>query len=427
VNLTRFPLFLPERRTFFLDGATFFDFANRAFFSRRIGLDARGQPQRVDIGTKVTGQAGQQDIGALYVRTGEDEGALPEDFLVLRTRRRILQQSYVGGIYTGRATRGQTALPTRHTLGLDARLATRNFRGSKNLEASGYLLYATNPADTGQNMSFGGFLFYPNDIWEAGAGFNVIEKRFDPAIGFTPRRGQRQAFPFGYYMPRPFKHRYIRRYGWGFSTDLITDMKNDWVTREINVRLGRIEFHSGDNIEVNVAPSYERLQDPFAISAGITLPAGQEYHFTRYTVQANTANQRLVAVRPRLEWGGFLSGTRREMAFDVGIRPRPGVTINLANEWNRVALAEGTFNTRVHRAIIDTQFSPFMFLVNNIQYDSVSRVLGWQSRFRWIVVPGNDVFVVYTHNWIEDRFAANQRFRTLDRRGAAKVVYTRRF
>jgi hypothetical protein len=57
----------------------------------------------------------------------------------------------------------------------------------------------------------------------------------------------------------------------------------------------------------------------------------------------------------------------------------------------------------------------------------VSRVLGWQSRFRWIVVPGNDVFVVYTHNWIEDRFAANQRFRTLDRRGAAKVVYTRRF
>jgi hypothetical protein len=115
------------------------------------------------------------------------------------------------------------------------------------------------------------------------------------------------------------------------------------------------------------------------------------------------------------------------MAFAVGIRPRPGVTINRANEWNRVALAEGTFNTRVHRAIIDTQFSPFMFLVNNIQYDSVSRVLGWQSRFRWIVVPGNDVFVVYTHNWIEDRFAANQRFRTLDRRGAAKVVYTRRF
>ena len=427
VNLTRFPLFLPERRTFFLDGATFFDFANRAFFSRRIGLDARGQPQRIDIGAKTTGQAGRQDVGALYVRTGDDEGALGEDFLVLRTRRRILQQSYVGGIYTGRATRGQTALDTRHTIGLDARLATRSFLGTRNLEASGYMLYATNTAQTGQNMSFGGFLFYPNDIWEAGAGFNVIEKQFDPAIGFTPRRGQRQAFPFIYYMPRPFKHRTIRRYGWGVSTDLSTDMTNQWVTREIDLRLGRIEFHTGDNIEVNVTPTYERLQDPFRISSTITLPAGRDYSFTRYRVQLNTANQRIVAIRPRVEWGGFLSGTRRELSFDVGIRPRPGVTLNLTNEWNRVSLAEGTFSTRLHRVVADTQFSPFMYLVNNVQYDSVSRGLGWQSRFRWIVTPGNDVFVVYTQNWVDDQFDPNQRFRTLDRRGAAKVVYTKRF
>ncbi len=134
-----------------------------------------------------------------------------------------------------------------------------------------------------------------------------------------------------------------------------------------------------------------------------------------------------MAVRPRVEWGGFLSGTRRELAFDIGIRPRPGVTINLTNEWNRVALTEGTFSTRLHRAIIDTQFSPFMYLVNNVQYDSVSRGLGWQSRFRWIVQPGNDVFLIYTHNWIDDRLDPNQRFRTLDRRGAAKVVYTKRF
>ncbi len=193
VNLTRFPLFLPERRTFFLDGATFFDFANRAFFSRRIGLDARGQPQRVDIGSKVTGQVGSQDVGALYVRTGDDDGALGEDFLVLRTRRRILQQSYIGGLYTGRATRGQDTLGTRHTLGADARLATRSFLGNKNLEASAYLLYATNPANTGQNMSYGGFLFYPNDIWEAGAGFTtVIERHSTRPSASPPRRGVRQ-------------------------------------------------------------------------------------------------------------------------------------------------------------------------------------------------------------------------------------------
>ena len=335
VNLTRFPLFLPERRSFFLDGATFFDFANRAFFSRRIGLDARGQPQRIDIGSKVTGQVGRQDVGALYVRTGNDDGALGEDFLVLRTRRRMLQQSYIGGLYTGRATRGQTAAPTRHTLGADLRLATRTFAGSKNLELSAYLLQTTNPDGDGQNRSFGGFLVYPNDVWEAGTGFFEVQRKFDPAVGFTPRRGFRQYNPFAFYMRRPAtRHSTVRRFGWGVGTDLFTDLQNRWVTREINLRLGRVELHSGDSLEVNAAPSYERLEQDFTISPGITLPAGRDYSFTRYAVAVNTANQRIVALRPRIEWGGFLSGTRREVAFDVGIRPRPGVTINLTNEWN---------------------------------------------------------------------------------------------
>ena len=428
VNLTRFPLFLPERRTFFLDGATFFDFANRAFFSRRIGLDSRGQPQRIDVGTKVTGQAGRQDVGALYVRTGEDGGALGEDFLVLRTRRRILQQSYIGGLYTGRATRGQAALDTRHTVGLDARLATRTFAGTKNLEATAHWLRATNSNGVGTSDSFGTFIVYPNDIWELGGGYSQVGRRFDPAVGFTSRRGFRQANPFLFYMRRPAtRHPTVRRYGWGVATDLFTDLENRWVTRVVDVRLGRVELHSGDNAEINVTPSYERLEVPFPISSTITLPAGRDYSFTRYQIAVNTANQRLVAVRPRLEWGGFLSGTRREVGFDVGIRPRPGVTVNLTNEWNRVALAEGTFSTRLHRAIIDTQFSPFMYLVNNIQYDTVSRVLGWQARFRWIVTPGNDVFLVYTQNLVDDPLDVNARFRTLDRRGAAKVVYTKRF
>ena len=354
--------------------------------------------------------------------------ALGEDFLVLRTRRRILQQSYVGGIYTGRATRGQDAVGTRHTLGLDARLATRSFWGNKNLDGSAFYLRATNANGQGQSQAYGGFVFYPNDIWEAGSGFTTVEPGFDPAVGFTPRRGFRQYNPFVFYMRRPVtRHPTVRRYGWGVGTDLFTDMNSRWVTREINVRVGRIEFHTGDNIEANVVPSYERLQQPFRISSGITLPAGRSYSFTRYSVSVNTANQRVVALRPRVEWGGFLSGTRRELGFDVGIRPRPGVTLNLANEWNQVSLAEGRFSTRLHRAIVDTQFSPFVSLVNNVQYDSVSRVLGWQSRLRWTVTPGNDVFVVYTHNWIEDSLEPNQRFRTLDRRGAAKAVYTKRF
>ncbi len=98
--------------------------------------------------------------------------------------------------------RADQARPTRGTPpALDARLATASFLGNKNLEGSAYLLYATNPQQgTGQNMSFGSFVDYPNDVWEGGVGFNVVEKQFDPAVGFTPRRGFRSANPFLFYM-----------------------------------------------------------------------------------------------------------------------------------------------------------------------------------------------------------------------------------
>ena len=104
---------------------------------------------------------------------------------------------------------------------------------------------------------------------------------------------------------------------------------------------------------------------------------------------------------------------------------RPGMFVNLNSQWNRVELPEGSFTTKLYRFTSETQFSPFIGVVNNIQYDNQSAVLGWQSRFRWIVKPGSDLHLVYTHNWLEDPVA--DRFSSLDRRFASKVLYTHRF
>jgi uncharacterized protein DUF5916 len=426
VNLTRFPLFFPEKRGFFLDGATFFNFPNDVFFSRRIGLDDNGQPQRINVGTKLTGQAGANDVGVLYVRTGEEDQTLGEDFLVARVRRRVLRQSYVGGIYTSRATREQDLVPTRYTAGADFRLATSTVRGRQNLEGTGYLAWNSTPEGVGDSASWGGAIRYPNDVWEASATFDEVQQNFSPAVGFTPRTDFRRYNPELRYNPRPRNHPWIRRLGFGGDLDFYTDIRNRPVTRELNFTITRVELHSGDNVEVNVIPTYERLEEDFEIASGIVLSAGSQYSFTRYRVSAQTANKRVLAVRPRFEWGDFLSGTRTERVLELGVRPRPGVTVNLAYEWNSLDLAEGGFETRLYRLIADTQFSPFMYLVNNVQYDTVSRVLGWQSRFRWILTPGNDIFVVYTHNWI-DPAEPSAGFRTLDRRAATKAVYTKRF
>jgi hypothetical protein len=110
---------------------------------------------------------------------------------------------------------------------------------------------------------------------------------------------------------------------------------------------------------------------------------------------------------------------------NVTLRARPGVIVYLSGEWNRVALREGRFTTRLYRLVGETQFSPFMSLVNDVQFDTQSSVLGWQARYRWIVTPGSDIYVVYTHNWLEDPLL--DRFATLDRRAASKVLYTYRF
>ena len=176
---------------------------------------------------------------------------------------------------------------------------------------------------------------------------------------------------------------------------------------------------------MHVLPSYEQRERDFEISKGIVLPTDEEHTFTSYKFQASTADLRILATRSSVEFGSFFSGDRQEVVVNLSVRPRPGVLVNLQNEWNRIDLPEGRFETRVFRVIADTQFSPWIYLVNNVQFDSVSANIGWQSRLRWILEPGNDLYVVYTQNWHDD--AVLDRFVTLERRGAVKFVYTYRF
>ena len=208
VNLTRFPLFFPEKRDFFLDGSTFFvpeqsTGAVRPFFSRRIGLDENGVPQQIDVGAKLTGQVGAHDVGFLQVRTGEERDAVGEDFTVFRLKRRLLTQSYVGTFYSRRQARGPLMPDDLQTAGFDFHLETSTFRESKTLEFSGYIFWATNPLNTGDNLAYTAQLAYPNDRWNGRFLFMEVQPNHDPAIGFVPRRGFRQYLSILHFGPRP--------------------------------------------------------------------------------------------------------------------------------------------------------------------------------------------------------------------------------
>jgi hypothetical protein len=430
-NLTRFPQFFPEKRDFFLDGSTFFDFQSTAqsgnslmpFFTRRIGLDADGNPQPIDIGGKLAGQFGSTDVGALYVRTRREGDVLGEDFAVIRAKQRVFRQSYVGMMYTGRSARDSTR--SSHTLGADFVLSTSSFMGAEQLSVGGFFVDTSSPARTGKSAAYGLTIDYPNDPWAGLFLYREIQQNYDAAVGFTPRRGFRWIQPSTSYTRRPGSHRFIRTISHAVDGSVILDTGALGVLdRSLDITAISIGLHSGDFFQVHVMPAYEKLEANFTLP-GITLPQGQSYTYTRYSVGFTTAQRRKLAFGPTVEMGQFYNGTRARFAATLNVRLRPGVIVYTSGEWNSVHLDEGRFHTRLFRVVPELQFSPWISWVNNIQFDTQSAVLGWQSRFRWILKPGNDLYVVYTHNWLDDPL--RPRFATLDRRAATKALYTHRF
>ena len=441
-NLTRFPLFFEEKREFFLDGANFFEFPGgdeSPFFSRRIGLNS-GEPQPIVYGAKLIGQASRYDIGFLQVRTSEENlivAAAPlqlkgEDFTVARVKRRFGSQSSAGMLYTRRATHESIVEP-RHTAGADVTLATPNFFLGSILDSGAWYVHTSKPeviddsgtrSPAGRSDSYGWHASVSRDPYEAEISFKEVQPAYDAAVGFTPRRNFRSWNPELNWAPRFENHRWLRGLQLGADADINANLQNHVIDRNIRITPAELEFHSGDNVEFQLFKQTENLDEDFEISDGVILPAGSSYDWLRYQVVYDGAEHRLLSGRVEFSFGDFWNGDRRELNLDLTIRPRPGVSVQLSSEFNDVNLPQGSFATKLYRLDARTQFSAFISLSNNVQYDSESGEAGWQLRFRWIQKPGNDLFFIWTQNWRDD---IGRGFDALDRRGVAKIVRTIRF
>ena len=441
-NLTRFPLFFEEKREFFLDGANFFEFPGgdeSPFFSRRIGLNF-GEPQPIVYGTKLVGQAGRHDIGLLQVRTSEEELALAggplqlkgEDFTVARVKRRFGSQSSAGAIYTRRAT-SESIVEPRHTIGTDVTIATPDFLGGSQLDSGAWYIHTSKPdfinddgevSPSGRSDSYGWHASVSRDPYRAEVSFKEVQPAYDAAVGFTPRRNYRHWGPEFNWSPRFSNHPFLRGISLEAEGRINLDLDNRVIDRNLSVMPMQLEFHSGDSVEFQVFKQTENLDEDFEISDGVILPMGGSYDWLRYQVVYDGAEHRVVSGRVEYSFGDFWDGDRRETNLDLTLRPRPGLSVHLAAEFNDVDLPEGSFTTKLYRLDARTQFSPWLSLSNNVQWDSESDQIGWQLRFRWIQKPGNDMFFIWTQNWREE---FGSRFASLDRRGVAKIVRTIRF
>jgi hypothetical protein len=187
-------------------------------------------------------------------------------------------------------------------------------------------------------------------------------------------------------------------------------------------------MQSGDGFDISVSRTREYLESDFEVSDGIEVLVG-DYAWWEYSVNARTAGQRPVGFFANFSKGGFWNGDRTQWNGRINFRPRPGVSFSSGIERNDVTLPQGAFVASVYSLEGQWNPSPWISFINQLQYDDVSEIVGLFARMRWIVRPGNDVFLVYSHNWQNYGTGLLDQpwLRTLSNGGSVKLNYTYRF
>ncbi len=427
INLTRFPLFFPEKRDFFLDGASYFQFGREGddgnsyarrlivFFSRRLGLDNERNPIPILGGVKVTGQEGKWNIGVMDVIDERENGS--RNFAVARISRNFGSQSYLGMI--GTLGNANSAL-NNYVLGMDLKLATSTFAGNKNLSFLLYGLKSKTDTISNNDNSFGAEINYPNDFINFRAGYNQIDKNFNAGIGFVPRKDIRNTYLEGGISPRPQRWG-ILQFHFLASIDYLTNMGNQLLTREIQLQPLGVNFTSGDQFNFQFIHEYDFLSEPDTISS-IPLPMGT-YQFEQYRALFSTAKRRNLWVSLAYNWGGFYNGERKTISFQSGYKVIVALLLGFDVDYTEGTLSQIDFTREVYRFKANILFSPEITLNNFIQYDNYSKQMGWQSRFRWILTPGNELNLVWNSISI-DPF---ERFTITESAARIKFQYNYRF
>jgi hypothetical protein len=430
INLTRFPLYFPEKRTFFLEGSEIFNFGGGGenfspFFSRRIGLYGESQIP-VAFGTKFFGKLGNTSLSIVDVKTRAfaDESfslSLPsQNFVAARVYQNVLAESKVGLIFTNGSPTGD-----KNTLaGLDLTYKTSRFLGSHNFLAGGWYVYNWNEIKTGKHQAYGLRLDFPNDLLDINGSYSYYGDSLNPGLGFL-ERGNVQSLSLGLaFQPRPAKGTFIgnlvRQFFFELEGEFYWDLQGILETRRIFTAPLNLRTESGEHIEFNVIPTRDVLPYDFEIAPGVVIPKGL-YNFTGYRAEFNSATFRPWTADVSWRFGQFYSGHYDDAMVGFGYKFDGYVTLALNAELVRGRLPQGNFNENVYQLKADFFFSPDLGLMNYIQYDDISRTLGANLRFRWQLSPGNEIYLVYTKNW-ERRWDPISRFVPLGERGVFKIT-----
>ena len=420
VNLTRFSLFFPEKREFFLEGQGIFDFARGGgqstrdsalrqeggasrrgtsgggtaptlFYSRRIGLQM-GTIVPIVGGGRVTGKTGAFDVGALNIRTDDEvvSGAEPTNFTVVRVKRDILRRSSVGGIFTNRSV-SLVGDGASQTYGVDG-----TFSFYDNVRLLAYVARTQTPGLDAEDTSYQGQFTYAGDRYGFQAEHLVVGDNFLPEVGFLRRDNFRRSYGTGRFSPRPRSIDAIRQFRFEGSFDYILTADTGHVeTRQTQLGFST-EFESSDRVGVSVTDNYELLVEPFEPGPGVTLPVGG-YGFRDVEATYSPGAQRSLTGTFTARVGEYFDGDIRSVGFTRGrlaVTERLSVEPTVSVNW--IDTPRGAFRSDLVVARVTYTLTPRMFFSGLVQYNSATDALSNNLRLRWEYSPGSELFVVYT-------------------------------
>ena len=401
INLTRFSLFFPEKREFFLENQGLFGFggndaAGRAagdvpvlFYSRQIGLN-RGRPVPIRGGGRLTGRVGRYSLGLLNIQTSDEPVSSAEatNFSVIRLKRDIWRRSAIGAIFTGRSI-AQSGVGSSQTYGVDGGFT---FFGNLNLNA--YWARTGTDGRSGANTSYRTHLDYTGDRYGVQLEHLLVGRTFNPEVGFLRRSDMRKSFAAFRFSPRPRVATIVRKYSWTGSMFYIENGAGRLETRTLSGEFG-VELQSADRLTVGYDSTYEFLPRPFRIATGVTLPVGG-YDFNTVQAGLTFGPQRRLYGNLRAEYGTFYSGHRTAVSISRGrVRITPQFAIEPSFSINWVDLAEGSFTTQLVGSRMTYTMTPKMFTSALLQYNSSNNSMAANIRLRWEYQPGSELFVVY--------------------------------
>jgi len=414
INTTRFPLLFPEKRAFFLEGSNQFAFglgldkteiarygvgtAFLPFFTRRIGL-RDGRPIPIDAGIKLSGRAGRWNLGVLDVQTRDVKGVQGTNLSGTRLSYDFNEKLRIGTLIT----HGDPENFQSNTLiGFDSVWRTSTFQGNKNLLVGGWMAVNAETNASGRRSAWGFEAEYPNDKVDCELGLNQFGESLSPALGFLPRPGTRwyqggceyrqrpsQDGPFGWIRVEALEAYYNR----------ISDLGGRNETSRYFFSPISTTLTSGEHMEVNVAIDREFLPSPFAIVPAVSIAPGQ-YSFTRWRFQFLSSKHRPLQVGSTTWAGPFYSGRLTQWDSYVQLNTMKGklqLGILATNNFGR--LKEGSFVQRLWQSQIALALSPKLVFSSFVQYDNQSQNVGMNSRVRWTVKPGSDLFIVWNRGW----------------------------